>query len=314
MITRTSILFALATTAALAGCKKNGTGGGGGGWLVGREGLMANVTAAGELTGDYPLGSTETLHGIACRFEGEAFVVGAHGTLLYTEDGGQSWISLAVPTSGDLRALATQDAGPVYVAGDGALLLSRDAGDTWTQLSDGHTNFRSIAAAQRAATVLAISDDGGLYAIDAAGAHRTMTIAGARAVGVSPDGASVVVAGTDELRISRDAGRTFDTYAVDGTTFAAARIDDDGEAIAAGTGGLVAHVTPGKNLLRQRVGTADLNVVHLKTWGADGGATGFLAGEDGQVYLTSDAGWSWRAGPNVGRAVLGADELGAGHN
>ena len=44
-------------------------------------------------------------------------------------------------------------------------------------------------------------------------------------------------------------------------------------------------------------------------------ATGpFYCPEDGQVYLTTDAGWSWTPGPALGHAVYGADVIGAGHN
>ena len=65
----------------------------------------------------YDLGATETLYGIACRYQGEAWVVGAKGTLLYTNDAGVSWSAQVVPTTSDLHGLATQDAGPVFVAG-----------------------------------------------------------------------------------------------------------------------------------------------------------------------------------------------------
>ena len=90
-------------------------------------------------------------------FAGEAFVVGANGTVLYTNDGGDSWIDLATPDgTKNLRALATQDSGEVYVAGQGTLLVSTDAGDHWRELSDGAEDFRAIAAAQDGATVMAV--------------------------------------------------------------------------------------------------------------------------------------------------------------
>ncbi len=312
--TTTTLALMSASLCFAAGCKKSG--GGGGGWLVGTEGLMANIDEGGKLAGDYALGSSETLYGIACRFVGEAWVVGAHGTLLYTSDGGQSWESQGVPATGDLRALATQDAGPVFIAGDGTFLLTEDSGDHWSELSDGRTNFRSLAAAQRGSTVLALSDDGGLWSYDVTatgGLTRRATIAGARAIAVSPDGQSVIVAGAG-IQISRDAGRSFVAMDVDASIgFEAARIDDHGEAIAVGAKGAVANINHAGTTLVQHVGTADLHTVHMKTWGEDT-ASGYLAGEDGQVYLTTDAGWSWSVGPNVGRAVLGVDELGEGHN
>src|ERR1051325_11185542 len=98
---------------AVPACKKGGGtstggGGGGGGWLVGDSGLMVNVTPGGQL-GSYELGDDASLTSIACRYQGEAWVTGARGTLLYTSDGGQTWSAQAVPVTGDLRAVATQD-------------------------------------------------------------------------------------------------------------------------------------------------------------------------------------------------------------
>src|SRR5215813_2320650 len=146
-----AVLVCLGIVLAVGACKKNGTGGGGGGgmggWLVGSEGLMVNVETNGDSRG-YALASSENLNGIACRYSGEAWVVGTHGTLLYTDDAGVSWRPQAVPTTADLRALATQDWGPVFVAGNGVFLTSTDTGAHWTSIGDGSVNFRSLAAAQ----------------------------------------------------------------------------------------------------------------------------------------------------------------------
>src|SRR5882724_10743697 len=120
---------------SVGACKKSGSGGGGGGgtggWLVGTSGMMLNVHADGS-PHSYDLASTETLNGIACRYAGEAWVVGTHGTLLYTNDAGASWRPQAVPTTAELRTLATQNYGPVFVAGNGVFLASTDAGAHWT--------------------------------------------------------------------------------------------------------------------------------------------------------------------------------------
>src|SRR5450432_3175872 len=102
---RFHVAFLCVALAALgAGCKKGG-GTGGGGWLVGSTGLMAQVDPHGQLGNGYDLGATETLYGIACRYQGEAWVVGAKGTLLYTNDAGASWSVQVVPTNGDLHGL-----------------------------------------------------------------------------------------------------------------------------------------------------------------------------------------------------------------
>ena len=98
---------------AAIGCKKSGTGGGGGGWLIGNAGLMVNVHDD-VIVGEYELGSDANLNAIACRYAAEAWVVGDDATVLYTNDGGQSWLAQQVPTTAHLRTLATQDDGQLH--------------------------------------------------------------------------------------------------------------------------------------------------------------------------------------------------------
>lgn len=316
---RTKVLLACSVVAALTsvGCKKKGTGGG---WLVGADGLMVDVDATGELGEGYDLGSDDTLFGIACRYEAEAWVVGERGTLLYTADGGESWSRHALGTAADLRTLATQDAGPVFVAGDGVFFTAvpdRGTGDAaWRALGDGSTRFRALAAAQRGDTVLAVADDGGLWSFESDRLVRRTAIPGARAIAVSPDGASVIAGGAGLAR-SFDGGRTWAPItAIDpALSFADVRIEDSGDAVAVGAGGVVARIDREGRVLAQRIGTADLETLHVKPAdAANYTGLGFAGGADGQVWLTHDGGWTWEAGPAVGRAVLGADEVGAGHN
>ncbi|HEY5934058.1 MAG TPA: hypothetical protein VIU61_05480 [Kofleriaceae bacterium] len=315
---RTKVLLACSIVAAIAsvGCKKKGTGGG---WLVGADGLMVDVDATGELGDGYDLGSDDTLFGIACRYQAEAWVVGERGTLLYTADGGESWSRHELGTAADLRTLATQDAGPVFVAGDGVFFTGvpdRGTGETaWRALGDGSTRFRSLAAAQRADTVLAVADDGGLWSFESDQLVKRTTIAGARAVAVSPDGAQVIVGGAGLSR-SFDGGKTWSVVATDPAhSFADVRIESSGDAVAVGAGGLVARIDREGRVLAQRIGTADLETLHMKPAdAANYTGLGFAGGANGQVWLSHDGGWTWAAGPEVGRAVLGADEVGAGHN
>src|SRR5207248_373422 len=129
---RTSVIFLCVSLAAI-GCRKNGSGGGGGGgggWLIGGGGLMENITV-GNVVSDYNLQTNQRLDGIACRYSGEAWVVGSQATLLYTNDAGKTWSQQIVPTNADLHALATQDFGPVFIAGDGVMLTSKDTGASW---------------------------------------------------------------------------------------------------------------------------------------------------------------------------------------
>ena len=313
---KTSIAFLfVASVGTLGACKKGpngspgGGGGGGGGWLVGASGLMANVNDHGDLGAGYSLGATENLNKIACRFSGEAWVVGDAGTLLYTSDAGASWSAQTVPTGANLRALATQDTGPVFVAGDGVFLTSSDTGAHWTSIATT-SHFRSLAAAQEGDTVLAVSDDGAVFGFANGQLTQLASISGAKAVAVSPDGQTALVAGNG-LSISTDAGHTWKAIAVDAQLEDVNVLDDFGDAAAVGADGAIVWMNSGVVQV-QHVGTATLRTLHIADYG-DEDAIGFAAGDGGEVLVTHDGGANWAFGPNVGRMVLGVDQIGAGH-
>ncbi|MGE5180681.1 MAG: WD40/YVTN/BNR-like repeat-containing protein [Acidobacteriota bacterium] len=273
---------------------------------------MANVGDDGQLGAGYDLGGAMQLNGIACRYSGEAWVVGAQGTLLYTNDGGASWAAEQVPATGDLRGVATQDFGPVFVVGNGTFLVTQDTGVTWTSLGDGQTQFRAVAAAQEGANVLALSDDGGLWQYDAGALTRRATLAGAHAIALSSDGNLAIVAGQGLAR-SADGGATWTQLAVDPSlAFDDVRMADDGSAVAVGAAGAIANIDANGAVTLQHVGTADLHALHIADFDSAAG-TGFAAGEGGQVLITHDAGATWALGPNLGRTVFGVDEIGLGH-
>jgi photosystem II stability/assembly factor-like uncharacterized protein len=314
-------ILSIGLVLSLGACKKSGGGGGGGSgsgeppgsWLVGTEGMMLNVLTDGTATG-YDTGSTETFNGIACRYSGEAWVVGTRGTLLYTEDAGASWRPQQIPTTADLRALATQDWGPVYVAGDGVFFVSTDTGASWRQLGDSTTSFRSLAAAQEAETVLAVSEDGSLWSYEHAQLVKRGGFPGARAVAVSPDGKTAVLVGANMVARSVDAGRTWTPLAgAGGVRYDDVRLDAEGRAVAVGTAGTIAHIAASGEISLQHVGAADLHTVHITAAGDEYENLGIAAGEGGAVWMTSDGGWTWTEGPNAGHTVLGVDQIGDGH-
>jgi len=308
---RIKVVLMCIALAGAVGCKKKG--GGGGGWLVGEQGLMANVGDDGTLGEGYDLGASETLNAIACRYLDEAWVVGNSGTLLYTSDAGASWDAHDLGTTANLRALATQDAGPVFIAGDGVFFTSVPEFATgkaqWSQLGDGTTQFRSLAAAQHANTVLAVADDGSVWSYADGALAKIMTVPSARAVAVSPNGLQAIVVG-EGINRSSDGGATWTLAKNLDLTLSSVRIDDQGEALAVGANGAVAKIDAEGRVLLQTLGTADLRTVHLTSY--DG--HGYAAGNGGQTWMTDDGGWTWTRGPNVGRTVLGVDEIGDGHN
>lgn len=309
-----AVILCVGVLLSVGACKKSGgTGGGGGGWLVGTSGLMVNVKTDGTASG-YDVASTENLNNIACRLIDEAWVVGDHGTLLYTNDAGTSWTTQSVPTTADLRALATQNFGPVFIGGNGVFLMSTDAGAHWTSFSDGTVNFRSIAAAQDAETVLAVADDGSLFSYENHQLVKRGAFAGARVVAVSTDGQTAFLAGDNMLMRSSDAGRTWAAVtSPEAAVFDDVRLDATGQATAVGAHGTVAHIAIDGGVVMQHLGTADLHTIHIAAAGSEYENVGFAGGDDGTVWATRDGGWTWTLGPNVGGTVLGLDEIGDGH-
>src|SRR6185503_19586804 len=288
------VILSIGLVLSVGACKKTSTGGGGGGggtsWLVGRSGLMINAQSSGTIAG-YDLTSSETLNGIACRYSGEAWVVGDHGTLLYTDDAGKSWQAEPVPTNANLRSLATQDWGPVYIAGDGVFLTSTDTGAHWTSVGDGLTSFRSVAAAQEGETVLAVSEEGTLWSFENQQLVTRGSFAGARAVAVSPDGAVAVLVGDNMIARSTDAGHSWSQIAVpESIRFDDVRLDDDGNAVAVGSAGALARIDADGRVAVQHLGSADLHAVHISEVGYESDGLGFAAGEPGHVWITRDGG------------------------
>lgn len=312
---KAAILCVALSAAGGVSCRKGG--GGGGGWLVGTSGLMANIDDNGHLGAGYDLGAAEQLNAIACRYADEAWVVGNAGTVLYTSDGGQSWVSQDLETTANLRALATQDRGPVFVVGDGVFMTAIPSLDTgaaiWTQLGDGATSFRSVSAAQRGTTVLAVDDSGGLWSYATGSLTKVTTLAGARAVAVAPDGRYAIAVG-DGIYRSIDGGQTWNSIQVQADLhFDNVRVEANGEAVAVGSAGVVSRIDLEGRVLTQHVGSADLKALHIAP--SDGyTGLGYAAGVGGQVWITEDSGWTWKPGPQAAGTVLGIDEIGFGHN
>jgi photosystem II stability/assembly factor-like uncharacterized protein len=306
-----AVLFVAVGVLGAAGCKKKGTtdggGGGGGGWLIGSAGLMVNIQDD-VLVGEYDLGSEANLNAIACRYQAEAWVVGDDATVLYTKDGGASWISQTVPTTAHLRTLATQDDGPVFLGGDGAFLVTLDTGVTWKDLGDGVSSFRSMSAAQAGTGVLALAEDGGLWSYDQGALTLRSVIAGARAVHQTPDGSIVMTAGAGIAR-SLDGGVTWRSLDVDPSiVFDDLRVNEDGTAVAVGANGAIANVALNGSVVVQYAGDLSLHTIHIHD-----DEMGYAGGDAGQVLITEDSGLTWRIGPNVGRTVRGVDGIGYNH-
>jgi photosystem II stability/assembly factor-like uncharacterized protein len=281
----------LITAAAAGGCKKKG---GGGAWLVGEDGLMANVREDGTLGPGYDLGGTEDLFGIGCR--GDAgFVVGEGGTFLRTYDG-ETWEAIDVGTTAALRDVAVAwDA--VYIAGDDGLRVSRDDGDSWELVTGGA--WRAVTTTAQGDVALALDDtgtawrwDGVLAPVDAAGTAISLSRDGDFAALVGAGGALAVSDDGGATWRDVDSGTAADLHAVSAGA---------GTAVAAGAAGTIVRFSD--DIVVSTPTTGSLRAVHLHD------AHGFAAGDGGAVLLTHDNGASWAALLTLDRNVRDLDEI-----
>lgn len=89
--------------------------------------------------------------------------VGQRGHIVYSDDGGQTWIQAKVPVSSDLVAVSFPTPTLGWAVGhDGVVLHSGDAGSTWTRQLDGRSAGQLMAnyySAQAGKGALGSSDE-----------------------------------------------------------------------------------------------------------------------------------------------------------
>lgn len=302
---------------AAGGCKKKDGGspgpGPGGGWLVGEDGLMAAVETSGTLGPGYDLGSDHDLLGIACRGLDTAFVVGEVGTFLRTFDGGASWEVIDLDTTRTLRSVAAAD-DAVYVAGDGLLLRSPDRGTTWASLPvEPSASWTSVSAAH-GGVALALGASGGVWRHDLVRDTfaSVESLAGARVVAMSHDGAHAVVAGAGRTILrSDDSGLTWRPIDLgQEAELYDAWVTGAGETMAVGADGLLIRVSAADTIAVSTIATQTLRTIHINARGV-----GLAAGDDGVVMHTADGGGTWSQLPlGIDRDIFAVDEVaGDGH-
>jgi photosystem II stability/assembly factor-like uncharacterized protein len=83
------------------------------------------------------LASRTLLNGLASAGK-RVVAVGQRGHIVYSDDGGKTWLQAKVPVSSDLAAVAFPTAKQGWAVGhDGVVLHTRDGGSTWTKQLDG---------------------------------------------------------------------------------------------------------------------------------------------------------------------------------
>lgn len=283
-------------------------------WLVGDEGTMIRVDGEGDASG-YPLDIDADLLAIACHGSRTAWVAGEAGTVLHSNDAGQSWSSITADvlnTSGSWRALAVAEHSPegaesLWLVGDGgAIAHTPDGGASWIAVPGADVSFTGVATGPDGNTAIAVADDGSIWQIDE---HSATSIhAGSvalRGVDLAEHADAAVAVGDDGtmLRFAGD-GWTPVELPTDRDLFAVRVAADDSRTVAVGEDGLVVRIVGGDvELLDTQDST--LRALHL---GADG--RGQSVGDAGTVLSSSDGGVSWIAWTLTDGATLrGVDDF-----
>jgi len=297
-------IVAIGCVVLAGGCKKKG-GGGGGAWLVGEDGLMANVRPDGTLGPGYDPGADGDLRGITCLDDLTAFVVGDGGVFLRTFDGGASWERRDLGTDASLHHVDAAWPGSIYVAGDDGLYRSTDLGDTWGVISET-SGWRAIAVDDDDAGAVAIDDDGRVWRWDGA-LTAVASAPGARRVHLSHDGHVAAIAGDGGAILrSVDGGATWQRYAVPGAPdLAGVWAEDDESVMAVGEAGAFAAVATDGTVRVAGFGGPDLHALYLES------ATGYAVGDEGAVYQTDGVAWARLELGLTGR-ILAVEDLDGG--
>ena len=288
------------------GCKKKS---GPGGWLVGEEGLMANLHDDGSLGPGYDLGRNDDLYGIECRGLDDAFVVGSGGVFLRTFDKGATWETIDLGTDRTLRGVAAAILNDVVAVGDQAFFVSHDSGDSWTGVPVDTAGLESVAMPHDGSYALAVGD-GAAWRWNGESLQQTAELPGVRAVALSHDGATAAAVGAGAWR-SLDGGVHWTSIALpDGLDLHDVWAARDGTIVAVGAGGAMVTIGADDRVTVAHPGVGTLRTVHLTA-----GGHGMVAGDGGEVLMSHDGGASWaRVSVGIDRTIYALDEIGVGHN
>jgi photosystem II stability/assembly factor-like uncharacterized protein len=178
-----------------------------------------------------------------------------------------------------------------------------DPSASWNAVTAGHGG-----------AALALAASGGVWRHDTTQDTFTSvaTLAGARVVAMSHDGAHAAVAGAGRSLLrsddggltwrSIDLGRTVDLHD--------AWVTGAGETIAVGADGILVRVSAADTVSTSTIAIGTLRTIHINARGI-----GLAAGDDGQVLSTQDGGVTWVQLPlALDRDIFAVDEVaGDGH-
>jgi photosystem II stability/assembly factor-like uncharacterized protein len=217
---------------------------------------------------------------------GRTVAVGERGHVLLSDDDGESWRQVVVPTRVTLTAVATGGDAVVAAGHDGVILHSTDRGETWQRVREepySADNFASPSNGSPVLDVLFLDRD------------RALAIGAYALVLTSSDGGATWQSGELALAADSDAGNSADDGTGDATD--AAAVTDDGtdvaqedeiEADASGGAGDGVLFDADELMLDDEVDP------HLNAVARTVGGALVMVGERGSVFRSRDDGATWQ--------------------
>ncbi len=186
---------------------------------VGQSGLMLSRSADGQWS-KVDSGAKSRLFSVRLNSKGMAVAVGAFGTVLVSEDGGQNWRALTLDWTiyaadgmePHLYAAALNEDGAITIAGEfGLILRSNDAGASWQVLHKGDASLFGMQLREDGIGY-AVGQSGAILRTDDNGANWTTLDSGTEALLLSVNAESsgrVVVTAMRDMIYSADHGASW---------------------------------------------------------------------------------------------------------
>lgn len=256
-------------------------------------------------------GTMAWLHSVYFLNQKTGWVAGSNGTLLFTDDGGQTWHKMRRPTEDSLQDVYFSDEQNGWLVCDRAvfklktenepqtyLLRTSDGGTTWSRVDLSDSNARVSRAVFRAdgrgwtfgeAGVLYATSDGGASWVRQVVPTKHLLLGGV----FLDDGQGWLVGAGATILQTSDGGETWRTGLVRGERnlrFTAASFVERRLGWAVGVAGHVFATTDGGRLWFPQASGVSADLLDVKFLSA---AEGWAAGSEGTLLHTSDGGGHW---------------------